>query len=166
MQKLAVILLSLFALNALAQPASDARLDEVVQRGMHVMPFALDQTQHVFTKTTQGGVQQVIVKDKTNTKQIQLIRTHLAKIAQEFSHGDFSNPAKIHGQDMPGLALLRKAQPNQLQISYADLPDGGQIDYTSTKPELIAALHQYFDAQLSDHARHAMPGHAHHMMHQ
>jgi hypothetical protein len=166
MRKLAVILLSLITPHTQAQPASDARLDEVMQRGSHVMPFALDQTQHVFTKTAQGGVQQVIVKDKTNTKQIQLIRGHLAKIAQEFSHGDFSNPAKIHGQDMPGLAQLRKAQPQQLQISYTDLPDGGQIDYTSAKPELIAALHQFFDAQLSDHARHAMPGHAHHMMHQ
>lgn len=166
MRKVIALLLSLSASYTQAQPASEARLDEVVQRGMHVMPFALDQTQHVFTKTAQGGVQQVIVKDKTNTKQIQLIRAHLAKIAQEFSHGDFSNPAKIHGEDMPGLAVLSKAQPQQLQISYTDLPDGGQIDYTSAKPELIAALHQFFDAQLSDHARHAMPGHAHHMMHQ
>jgi len=166
MRKIIALALSLSASYTHAEPASEARLDEVVQRGMHVMPFALDKTTHIFTKNTQGGVQQVIVKDKTNTEQIRLIRAHLTKIAQEFSHGDFSNPAKIHGEDMPGLADLRKAQPKQLHISYTDLPDGGQIDYTSAKPELITAIHQYFDAQLNDHARHAMPGHSQHMMHQ
>ena len=56
--------------------SDDARLDEVAQRGSHVMPFALEQTTHVFSKTEKGGVQQVIVKDKANTEQIKLIREH------------------------------------------------------------------------------------------
>ncbi|MDP2180414.1 hypothetical protein [Methylicorpusculum sp.] len=141
------------------------RLDEVAQRGAHVMPFDLEQTLHVFTKTELGGVQQVIVKDKTNTGQIELIRAHLAKIADEFKHGDYSNPAKIHGDTMPGLAELRKAQPEQIQINYNELTDGAQITYTSDQPALIHALHQWFDAQLSDHARHASPNHQHHLMH-
>jgi len=55
---------------ALAQPANPERLNEVTQRGMHVMPFNLKQTQHIFTKTETGGVQQVIVKDPSNSKQI------------------------------------------------------------------------------------------------
>jgi hypothetical protein len=56
---------------ALAQPASPERLNEVTQRGMHVMPFDLKQTQHIFNKTETGGVQQVIVKDPGNRKQIE-----------------------------------------------------------------------------------------------
>jgi hypothetical protein len=55
---------------ALAQPASPERLNEVTQRGMHVMPFDLKQTQHIFNKTETGGVQQVIVKDPSNSQQI------------------------------------------------------------------------------------------------
>jgi len=142
--------------------ASDARLDEVVARGVHVMPFDLEKTVHVFTKVETGGVQQVIVKDKSDSAQIQLIRQHLAKIAGEFNQGDFSNPVKIHGENMPGLHALRSAEKGALSIIYKELPDGAQIDYRSEKPALVAAIHQFFDAQLSDHARHAVSGHAQH----
>jgi hypothetical protein len=133
---------------ALAQPASPERLNEVTQRGMHVMPFDLKQTQHIFNKTETGGVQQVIVKDSNNSKQIELIRQHLTKISGEFSHGDFSNPEKIHGKEMPG----------QLHVQYKELPDGAEIIYSAEDKTLITAIHQWFDAQLADHGPDAMPG--------
>jgi hypothetical protein len=83
---------------------------------MHVMPFDLKQTQHLFTQTDTGGVQQVIAKNPGNSQQIEVIRQHLLKISGEFSRGDFSNPEKIHGKEMPGLAALRAAKPRQLQV--------------------------------------------------
>lgn len=145
--------------------ATEARLDEVALRGSHVMPFDLAQTMHIFSKTENGGVQQVIVKDKGNSEQIKLIRQHLAKIADEFALGDFSNPAKIHGDTMPGLAELKKAKQGDIKFDYKELADGAQISYASQQPTLISALHQWFDAQLSDHARHAMPGYGSHSQH-
>lgn len=148
------------------EKAGEQRLDAIVERGSHVMPFDLEQTTHVFSKTENGGVQQVIVKDPDNAEQIKLIRRHLSKISDEFKRGDFSNPAKIHGDAMPGLAELRKAKPNQMGIVYKELPDGAEINYSSANPVLINAIHQWFDAQLSDHARHAVSGHPHHQMHQ
>ena len=57
---LLIALLLTFPAHAV-EKASEQRLDEVVQRGSHVMPFDLEQTTHVFSKTEQGGVQQVIV---------------------------------------------------------------------------------------------------------
>jgi hypothetical protein len=150
--------------NHTAETASEARLDEVAQRGSHVMPFVLEQTTHVFSKTEKGGVQQVIVKDKANTGQIALIREHLAKISDEFRQGDFSNPAKIHGDNMPGLDELRKAKQGQIKIEYKELADGAEITYSTDYPNLINALHQWFEAQLSDHARHAISGHSNHSM--
>lgn len=149
-----------------AETASPERLKEVTQRGMHVMPFDLKQTQHIFNKTETGGLQQVIVRNPSNTQQIELIRQHLSKISQEFSHGDFSNPAKIHGQDMPGLAELRKAEPEQLHVNYKELENGAEITYSSEQPGLVDAIHRWFDAQLSDHGSDAIPGHgAMHNMH-
>ena len=148
-----------------AGKASEARLDEVEQRGIHVMPFNLEQTTHVFSKTAEGGVQQVIVKNKSNIKQIKLIRAHLSKISREFAQGNFSDPEKIHGETMPGLAELKKAKMGQIKIEYSELPDGAQITYSTKLPNLISSIHQWFDAQLSDHARHAFPGHANHQMH-
>jgi hypothetical protein len=142
--------------------ASEARLDEVVSKGVHVMPFDLEKTLHVFTKVEKGGVQQVIAKDKNDTPQITLIREHLSKIAWEFNQGNFSNPVKIHGDKMAGLEGLRTAEKGTLSIIYKELPDGAQIDYTSEKTNLVTAIHQFFDAQLSDHARHAVSGHSQH----
>jgi len=163
MKKITLLALALISTNVLAvEPASEARLDEVVARGVHVMPFDLEKTLHIFNKVEQGGVQQVIAKDKNDAEQIALIREHLSKIAREFNAGDFSNPVKIHGNKMAGLDALRSAEKGTLSIVYKELPDGGQIDYTSEKADLIAAIHQFFDAQLSDHARHAVSGHAGH----
>jgi hypothetical protein len=134
------------------EKASNARQEEVAKRGAQVMPFSLERTLHIFTKTKSGGIQQVVVKDPSDTRQITLIRKHLSMISKEFAQGNFSAPASIHGNDMPGLAELEKARPGQLRIEYKELPDGAQIAYSSASPELIDAIHRWFDAQLADHA--------------
>ena len=155
--------LALVVAGAVAEPASPARLDEVAKWGAQVMPFDLDKTTHVFSKTEQGGRQEVVAKDASDAGQIRLIREHLSALAQRFALGDFSGPAKIHGEAMPGLATLQAARPGQVKYVYEDLPDGGRLDYLADDPALVEAIHRYFDAQLSDHARHAVPGHP--MMH-
>ena len=163
---LSVLAMLLTALPVLAlEEASKPRRDEVARRGAEVMPFSLEQTTHIFTKTEKGGLQQVIVKEIPNTEQVKLIQVHLSKISREFAQGDFSDPAKIHGEDMPGLAELRKAKPGEITIEYKELRNGAQINYATDDPALIKAVHQWFDAQLSDHARHAIPGDANRPMH-
>lgn len=169
LQQLNVTMAKCTACHAMYQirtGASEARLDEVAERGRHVMPFNLEQTTHIFSKTAQGGLQQVIVKDPNNTAQIKLIRQHLAKISTEFEQGDFSSPAKIHGDAMPGLAALCQAKPGEIAVAYKELPNGAEINYASKVPALTQAIQQWIDAQLSDHARHATTGHAEHSMHQ
>jgi len=141
--------------------ATESRLDEVQQRGEKVMPFSLEQTTHIFTQTEKGGIQQVIAKEHAGAEQIGRIQAHLSKISSQFRQGDFSDPATIHGDDMPGLATLRQAKPGQIKIEYKELRNGGQINYSTEDPRLVKAIHQWFDAQLTDHARHAIPGHPH-----
>ena len=131
---------------------SKARQEEVANRGAQVMPFSLERTVHIFTKTKSGGLQQVIAKDPSDTPQIDLIRDHLSMISKQFAQGNFAAPASIHGSDMPGLAELEKARPGQLRIEYKELPDGAQIEYSSDSPGLVEAIHRWFDAQLADHA--------------
>jgi hypothetical protein len=122
---------------AASENATDSRLDEVQRRGARVMPFSLEQTTHIFTKTDKGGIQQVIAKENADADQIGLIRSHLAKISRQFAQGDFSDPAKIHGDDMPGLAALREAEPGRIRIEYEGLKNGGQIVYSADDPGLI-----------------------------
>ncbi|BCG64591.1 MAG: hypothetical protein methR_P2378 [Methyloprofundus sp.] len=153
-------------LVAALEPASTARIDEVARLGKHVMPFNLDKTLHIFSKIKTGGLQQVIAKDPTNSSQIKLIREHLLKIVADFKQADFSDPEKIHGKDMPGLEALRNTQKGDIVIQYQELPNGAEITYSTQNPKLITAIHQWFDAQLNDHARHATMHSQHHMMHQ
>ncbi|MBX9917083.1 MAG: aspartate carbamoyltransferase [Nitrosomonas sp.] len=166
-QLLTVTFLLTFLLPAsigAAAPADEKRLDEVAERGAHVMPFDLEKTTHVFTKTESGGVQKVTVKNISDQEQVSLIRAHLSEIANEFKQGNFSSPAKIHGEGMPGLSELKAAKPGDIKIEYKVLPIGAQISYSTESPQLINAIHRWFDAQLSDHARHAEPGQPHQHM--
>jgi hypothetical protein len=131
-----------------------ARQAEVTARGAQVMPFDLEQTLHIFQLLDDGGLQTVTAKDPANREQITLIQAHLQEEAAKFQRGDFSDPAKIHGEEMPGLAAL-KAGAGQIEIQYLPLPDGAQIRYTTKDPTLVMAIHHWFMAQRADHGRHA-----------
>jgi hypothetical protein len=146
-----VTLLALFSLGALTPRTRQAL---VAERGAEVMPFDLDQTVHVFEQFNDGGLQTVTAKDAAAGDQIALIQAHLQEEADKFSRGDFTDPAAIHGQAMPGLAELRVGA-TRIEVRYMPLPNGAQIRYTTHDPALVAALHHWFTAQVSDHGQHA-----------
>jgi hypothetical protein len=146
--------------------AGDAqRQANVTRLGADVMPFSLQGTTHVFTKTADGGTQQVVAKTAGDAQQVSLIRSHLHDIQSQFLNGDFSGPTHVHGADMPGLANLKAAKPGQIAIDYKDVAAGAELTYRTADPKLVAALHQWFDAQLSDHGADAMAGAMHHHDH-
>ena len=129
------------------------RQKEVAERGSMVMPFDLERTTHIFETTEFGGVQQVLSDDGDLT-QIQLIQDHLQEEVDRFQSGDFGDPAAIHGHDMPGLAEL-EAGYEQIDVTYVSVLDGGKVTYSTADEALISAIHQWFEAQLSDHGSHA-----------
>lgn len=151
--------------TALSTWAAPAREAEVAARGAVVMPFDLKATSHVFSKSRNGGLQQVLVRNPKDARQLRLVRSHLREIAGRFEKRDFSAPAQIHGEAMPGLAELTQAKPGEITIHYRDLPNGAQIRYATSNPALVTVLHQWFDAQLADHGADAMEGHAEHHGH-
>lgn len=146
----------------MAAMADAQRQAQVAGRGKDVMPFSLAATTHVFTMTAEGGVQQVVAKKSTDAAQVKLVRQHLQEIRDEFLKGDFSGPSHIHGQDMPGLVDLKLAKPGQIGIVYKEVKGGAELAYNTSDASLVAALHKWFDAQLADHGKDAMEGHAHH----
>jgi hypothetical protein len=159
---LALVLTMPFAANG-ANAANAERQAEVARRGKEVMPFDLQSTTHVFTKTAEGGVQRIVAKDGANPEQVKMARAHLAQIRREFLAGDFSGPRRIHGDDMPGLADLRTARRGAIAIDYRDVEKGGELIYRTADLKLAHALHAWFDAQLSDHGADAVEGHQHPM---
>ncbi|MER5224525.1 aspartate carbamoyltransferase [Streptomyces flaveus] len=134
------------------------RQELVAERGKTVMPFDLEQTTHRFTPTASGGTQDVVADQRGDTEQIDLIRAHLRKEAAAFSRGDFADPARIHGADMPGLAELQDGY-DRFEVHYEDRADGATLTYTTEDSALADALHKWFQAQLGDHGAHAESGH-------
>lgn len=74
-----------------------------------------------------------------------------------FSRGDFDDPAQIHGHDMPGVAELI-AGYSDVAVTYAEAPDGAQLTYTTDDPQLVDAIHAWFDRQVMDHGDDAETG--------
>jgi hypothetical protein len=147
-----VVLSSTLTVTGLLRMPS--RQEQVATRGASVMPFDLDATTHVFQAQLDGGLQQVVAKDPADAEQIALIRQHLQHEAAMFARDDFADPAAIHGEEMPGLAVLR-ASAGRIDVAYSEFADGAQLRYTTGDPALVTALHQWFAAQLSDHGSHA-----------
>lgn len=148
-----VTALALLSTVACGNSELEHRRDEVAAAGREVMPFDLDATTHVFERTEDGGLQ-TVVADSDDPEQVALIRSHLAEEAERFQRGDFHDPAMIHGDDMAGLHTLMMGH-DRVTIEYREIPRGGEIRYSSADPALIAAIQQWFAAQLLDHGEHA-----------
>lgn len=129
----------------------------VHQMAHSVMPFDIEKTIHIFKMTESGGVQQVISKDAGANDQIALIQQHLKHEAERFQNGDYSDPATLHGADMPGLQDLQ-AGASAIEVSYGALPMGAEIRFDTSDLHLITAIHRWFGAQLSEHGANAKAG--------
>jgi len=144
--RIAAILLLLNGSVALAQTPQE----RVHQMAHRVMPFDMSKTLHIFKMTESGGVQQVVAKDPGDVDQIALVRRHLKHEAEKFRRGNYSDPAMLHGFDMPGLKELQ-AGASGIKVSYAVLPEGAEITFETTDLHLLTAIHRWFGAQLSEH---------------
>ncbi len=131
----------------------EQRSEEINQCGAQVMPFDLSLTTHTFATDTNGGSQIVVANDPSDSSQIKLIQAHLQEEAGKFSDGDFSDPATIHGAEMPGLAELQRGA-DRINVQYEPLPNGARLRYSSNDPTLVAVLHEWLGAQNTDHNGH------------
>jgi len=140
------VLLLLNASVAIAQTPQE----HVHAMSHEVMPFDMSKTVHIFKMTESGGVERVVVRDSGDADQVALIRRHLKHEAGKFQRGDYSDPAKLHGSDMPGLRELEEGA-SEIKVSYSEVPEGAQITFETESLRLLTAIHRWFGAQLSEH---------------
>ena len=153
----AVALVALAALAAGLVRASldrESRQEQVAERGREVMSFDLERTTHIFRTLPDGGVQEVVADDESDSAEVLKIRSHLRKEAEAFERGDFHDPAAIHGEDMAGLHELMQGA-DEMDVTYEPIAAGGRITYVTDDPRLVEALHDWFRAQVADHGEHA-----------
>ena len=148
MQNVLYIVIFLFIICTPAY--AETKQEHVHEMAHSVMPFDISKTVHIFKMTESGGVQRVIAKDPDATEQITLIRQHLYHEAQKFQRGDYSDPQKLHGAQMPGLKEL-EAGASHIKVLYEAVPSGGEITFETTDLHLLTAIHRWFGAQLSEH---------------
>jgi len=129
---------------------AQSRQEHIHNMSHSVMPFDVSKTMHIFKMTEYGGVQQVVAKDSRDSDQIALIRQHLQHEAEMFQTGNYSDPTKLHGANMPGLKELKDGA-SRIKVKYATLPSGAEIIFETTDLHLLTAVHRWFGAQLSEH---------------
>ena len=103
--------------------AQTTQQEHVHQMSHGVMPFDISKTVHIFKMTESGGVMRVVAKDSGAADQIALIQQHLQHEAEQFQKGNYSDPAMLHGANMPGLKELQEGA-SHIKMSYSALPNG------------------------------------------
>jgi len=156
-----ILILGLLIFSATIQ-AVENQTDKQLMTGQQMLPYAAEQTVQTFSKTVHGGVLHIVAKAADNATQIKLIQAYLLKLAAQFRNGDFSMTEALHGSRMPGLAQLKTAKPDEIKFEYHALANGGQIHFSTEYPQFVGALHEWIDAQNTEHGNAVIPGHSQH----
>jgi hypothetical protein len=88
--------------------------------------------------------------DSDDREAIAQIRRHLHEIQAAFQAGDFSTPAFVHDQEVPGTAVMA-ARRDQIDYLYRDLPRGGELRLVTQDAEALEAIGAFMAFQRDDH---------------
>ena len=128
----------------------DHRFAEMNERGAQAMGFDQSKTTHHFRSLPDGGAIEVTVKDASDATDLNAIRSHLTRIARDFSEGNFAAPVMTHGEMPPGAETMRKLRA-KIAYKYEDLPAGGRVRITTASPAALRAVHEFFAYQIREH---------------
>jgi hypothetical protein len=128
---------------------SDTSFASMQERGKMAMGVDQNTSTHRFDALPDGGRIE-LTRDVNDSLGITQIRAHLRLIQHAFQAGDFSTPAFVHMQAMPGTAVMEKKRI-VIDYSYHDLPRGGEVVMKTADAEALAAIHEFMDAQRVGH---------------
>jgi hypothetical protein len=123
---------------------------DVDSRGDHVMGFDHDKTTHGFRLTPKGGVIEVAAHDLKDKETLDAIRTHLEHISKMFAEGDFEAPMLIHGQDPPGVDVMKREKA-KIAWEYLETVRGGRVVATTDDSASRDAIHAFLRFQIEEH---------------
>jgi hypothetical protein len=132
--------------------SSDSAFAALQARGRAAMGVDQYTSVHKFEALPDGGSIE-LQRDRDDADGIATIRTHLADIAKAFSAGDFSTPAFVHMQQVPGAAVMAARRAN-ITYTMTPLPRGGMLRLTTTDPVALAAIAEFMAFQRMDHRAH------------
>jgi hypothetical protein len=129
-----------------AQDADFAALQDRGAEGMGVDQYA---STHLFDALPDGGRIE-FQYDSDDPEGVARIRSHLQEIQVAFQAGDFSTPAFVHDQDVPGTAVMTERREH-IEYRYQELPRGGELRLITSDPQALEAIHDFMAFQRADH---------------
>jgi hypothetical protein len=119
------------------------------ERGTKAMGVDQYTSSHQFEALPTGGTIRLLrnVDDSAGVAQI---RQHIRDIAKAFKTGDFSTPAFVHMQTVPGTKVMRD---KKAVITYQphDLPRGAELHISTNDREALEAIHEFMAFQNGEH---------------
>jgi hypothetical protein len=129
--------------------AQDTSFAGVQRRGKQAMGVDQYTSSHKFDALADGGRIE-LQRDTDDKDGIATIRAHMRDIAKAFADGDFSTPAFVHMQDVPGTKVMA-AKRGVIKYEARDLPRGGEVRITTKDADALKAIHEFMAFQRSDH---------------
>jgi len=127
----------------------DSAFHAMQARGHDVMGVDQYTSVHRFDALADGGRIE-LQRDRDDSVGVATIRAHLRSIARAFAAGDFTAPAEVHRETVPGVGTMR-AHRAAIRYAVTDLPRGAALRIRSADPEAVAAVHRFLAFQRRAH---------------
>jgi hypothetical protein len=137
-------------------PSSDTGFAAMQDRGRKAMGVDQYTSSHTFDALPTGGRIE-LVRDTNDSVDVARIRAHIREIARAFGNGDFTTPAFVHMQTVPGTKTMRE---KRALISYEarDVPRGAELLMRTKDAQALAAIHEFLAFQRGEHHAAGMAG--------
>ncbi|MEQ1857646.1 MAG: hypothetical protein ABL963_14395, partial [Longimicrobiales bacterium] len=132
-----------------SEPAADADFAALQERGAEGMGVDQYASTHLFDALPDGGRIEYQY-DSDDAAGIAQIRSHIQEIQVAFEAGDFSTPAFVHDQEVPGTAVMAERR-EYIEYQYRELPRGGELRLVTQDPQALAAIRDFMAFQRDDH---------------
>ncbi len=130
-------------------PVRDTTFAAMQERGKLAMGVDQYTSSHTFDALPTGG-RIVLVRDVDDSAGVAQIRTHLRDIAKAFKTGDFTTPAFVHMQDVPGTKVMRERR-SVISYEARDVARGGELRISTSDPDALHAIHEFMAFQRGEH---------------
>ena len=115
------------------------------------MGFDQELTSHHFLLFADGGAIDVSVKNSSDARNRDGIRSHLPHIAMMFGKGDFEAPMLVHdSKNVPGTSVMT-ARRDTIRYQYVETQNGGRVNIVTSDSQSLAAVHAFLKFQIADH---------------
>lgn len=145
------------SMHAAMHGGADPAFHALQERGKVAMGVDQYTSTHKFDDLPDGGRIE-LQRDNDDPDGVRTIREHLRGIAAAFATGDFSTPAFVHMQDVPGTRVMAERRAS-IRYTFNELARGGEVRITTTDPAALKAVHEFLAFQRQDHRAHGTQAH-------